>query len=129
MMSNGRRPYLSDSGPRSICPIAKPVIDAVSDELTAAYLALGAKGVISVASNVMPEEVSDLTDAGLDGDFDTALSLQIGLRPLNEFLFCEVNPIPVKALLKEMGLDCGSCRLPLTSLSEAHRGEMKSLLQ
>ena len=100
-----------------------------SDELTAAYLALGAKGVISVASNVMPEEVSDLTDAGLDGDFDTALSLQIGLRPLNEFLFCEVNPIPVKALLKEMGLDCGSCRLPLTSLSEAHRGEMKSLLQ
>ena len=100
-----------------------------SDALTAAYLALGAKGVISVASTVMPEEVSDLTDAGLDGDFDTALYLQIGLRPLNEFLFCEVNPIPVKALLKEMGLDCGSCRLPLTSLSEAHRGEMKSLLQ
>lgn len=88
-----------------------------NDDLTVPAMALGAKGVISVASNLVPETMLDLTDAALAGDFDTAADLQEKLLPLMELLFCEVNPIPVKAAMKLLGYDCGSCRLPLTNLS------------
>ena len=89
-----------------------------NDDLAVAAMALGAKGVISVASNVAPDEVKLMTDAALDGDFDTAADLQGKLLPLNDLLFCEVNPIPVKAAMKLIGYDCGGCRLPLTELKK-----------
>ncbi len=98
-----------------------------SDELSTAYLAMGAKGCISVLSNIAPEDTADLINAGLDGDFDTAFSLQCSLAPLIDYLFCEVNPIPVKALLQEIGLDCGKCRLPLCDLTPAGREKMQKL--
>ena len=78
---------------------------------------MGAKGVISVASNVVPAQMRDMADAALDGDFDTASDLQCRISPLLELLFCEVNPIPVKAAMARIGLDCGNCRLPLTELT------------
>ncbi|MBE6976047.1 MAG: 4-hydroxy-tetrahydrodipicolinate synthase [Ruminococcaceae bacterium] len=97
-----------------------------NDDMTAAAMALGAKGVISVAGNVCPEEMRDLTAAALAGDFDTAADLQCRLLPLTQLLFSEVNPIPVKAALKCIGFDCGGCRLPLT---EAKNSTYNALVQ
>lgn len=99
------------------------------DELTVPAMALGAAGVISVASNIRPEEVAAMADAVLDGDLDTAAALQAALQPLNELLFCEVNPIPVKEMLTAMGWDCGGCRLPLCPPTEEHRQQIHAFLK
>lgn len=88
-----------------------------NDDLTVPAIALGAKGVISVASNVIPGQIHDMANAALDGDLDTASDMQCHLSPLLDLLFCEVNPIPVKAAMARIGYDCGPCRLPLTALS------------
>ena len=89
-----------------------------NDEHTVAAMALGAKGVISVASNVCPVEMDAMSNAALAGDFDTAAALQCQLLELTDLLFCEVNPIPVKEAMKRIGYDCGECRLPLCKLSK-----------
>ena len=91
-------------------------------------MSLGGLGVISVLSNVFPAELSAMTEAALDGDFDTASALQVELDPLNEALFSEVNPIPVKAAMKLLGYDCGNCRLPLTELSPSNHQKLKNIL-
>ena len=96
-----------------------------NDDLITPVMALGAKGVISVLSNVLPVETQAMAKAALDGDFDTAASLQISLQPLVELLFCEVNPIPVKDAMSILGYDCGGCRLPLTSLSPENRKKLE----
>lgn len=96
-----------------------------NDDLTTAVMALGGAGVISVLSNLFPVETQAMTQAALDGDFDTAADLQIKLLPLIELLFCEVNPIPVKAAMKLIGYDCGECRLPLTKLSQENLDKLK----
>ena len=95
-----------------------------NDDLITPVMALGGKGVISVLSNVLPIQTQAMAKAALDGDFDTASSLQMELQPLIELLFCEVNPIPVKAAMKLLGYDCGGCRLPLTNLSEENRRKL-----
>lgn len=100
-----------------------------NDDMITPVMSLGGKGVISVLSNVLPMETQALAKAALDGDFDTAASLQLRLQPLIEMLFCEVNPIPVKEAMKLIGYDCGGCRLPLTSLSEDHRETLRQMLQ
>ena len=99
-----------------------------NDELITPVMAMGGKGVISVLSNVLPIQTQAMAKAALDGDFDTASALQIELQPLTELLFCEVNPIPVKAAMKLLGYDCGSCRLPLTNLSEENRKRLAAEL-
>ena len=99
-----------------------------NDDLTAPILALGGQGVISVLSNVLPERMQALTRAALDGDFDTAADLQLRLLPLTEALFREVNPIPVKAAMKLVGYDCGTCRLPLTPASPETIARLKEIL-
>ena len=91
-------------------------------------MALGGKGVISVLSNVKPEETIQMCEAALDGDFETAAELQCNLLPLIDFLFCEVNPIPVKAAMKQIGYDCGVCRLPLCGLSSEKFEKLASVL-
>ena len=83
-------------------------------------MSLGGAGVISVLSNVEPVKTQAMAKAALDGDFDTAAALQIELLPLIELLFCEVNPIPVKAAMKLIGYDCGDCRLPLTRMTDGN---------
>lgn len=100
-----------------------------SDDLTAPVIALGGKGVISVTANVCPTEVNDLANAALDGDFDTAADLQTRLQPLNELMFSQVNPIPVKAAMAIAGFDCGPCRLPLTALAPEYRKQLEALLK
>ena len=99
-----------------------------NDELATAAIALGAKGLISVVSNVAPEETLAMTHAALDGDFDTAAALQGRLLPLIDLLFSEVNPIPVKAAMKLIGYDCGGCRLPLCDMGEENYKKLADFL-
>lgn len=99
-----------------------------NDDMIVPMTALGAKGVISVLSNVAPLETQAMVKAALSGDFSTAADLQIRLQPLIELLFCEVNPIPVKAAMKIIGFDCGDCRMPLSRLSEDKRRKLEKFL-
>ena len=113
---------------REACPPDFTVWSGNDDQI-AAVMALGGQGVVSVLSNVAPLETQALVEAALNGDFDTAADLQIRLLPLIEALFCEVNPIPVKAAMKLIGYDCGGCRLPLTPMSRENFEKLRILLQ
>lgn len=108
---------------RSQCPDSFTIWSG-NDDMTVPILSLGGKGVISVLSNVLPKETVAMTNAALAGDFVTAAALQIHLLPVTDLLFCEVNPIPVKAAMKKIGYDCGECRLPLCKLSKANQVKM-----
>jgi len=99
-----------------------------NDDQIVPVMSLGGAGVISVLSNVAPEKTIAMADAALDGDFDTAAALQIELLPLIQALFSQVNPIPVKAAMKELGFDCGACRLPLTPMSPEKLEQLKAVL-
>lgn len=112
---------------RAQCP-ADFAVWSGNDDLITPILSLGGQGVISVASNLIPGELQTLVQAALDGDFDTAAAIQLRLHPLLEALFCEVNPIPVKAAMKLLGFDCGGCRLPLTALADSKLAMLKNLL-
>ena len=92
-------------------------------------MALGGQGVISVLSNVAPIETQAMVNAALDGDFDTASDLQIRLLPLIQALFCEVNPIPVKAAMNMMGLKAGPMRLPLCEMSAEHQAALRKTME
>ena len=100
-----------------------------NDDMTVPMISLGAKGVISVLSNVVPLQTQAMTQAALAGDFYTASAIQIELQPLIELLFCEVNPIPVKAAMSIIGYDCGQCRLPLSNLREDNYRKLESVLK
>ena len=99
-----------------------------NDDQIVPIMSLGGCGVISVLSNVAPVKAKAMADAALDGDFDTASALQLQLLPLIRALFSEVNPIPVKAAMAEIGFDCGPCRMPLTSISPGNLERLRSLL-
>ncbi len=101
---------------------------AGNDSLAVPVISLGGAGVISVAANLIPGQMGAMVGAALDGDFDTAADLQCRLLSLTDALFCEVNPIPVKAGMKLIGFDCGECRLPLTPLSAPHLEKLASIL-
>ena len=89
-----------------------------NDDQVIPVMSLGGQGVISVVSNICPEETVAMVSAALAGDYKLAAALQCGLYPLIELLFCEVNPVPVKEAMKMIGFDCGDCRLPLGNLSK-----------
>ena len=112
---------------RALCPIDFTVWSG-NDDMTVPILSLGGRGVISVTSNVLPIQVHAMTQAALAGDFDSAAALQLELLPLIAMLFCEVNPIPVKAAMEILGYDCGACRMPLTALHPEHKKKLKELL-
>lgn len=91
-------------------------------------MALGGLGVISVLSNLYPETVVRLTGLCLAGRYREAANLQAALMPIIDALFCEVNPIPVKAALRLAGLDVGHCRLPLTDPTPEHLELLRRLV-
>lgn len=97
-----------------------------NDDQAVPVMSVGGQGVISVLSNVMPVETQAMAMAALDGDFDTAVALHLRMLPLMELLFCEVNPIPVKAAMKCIGLDCGGCRLPLTEITTENKKRLEA---
>lgn len=100
-----------------------------NDDQIVPCTALGGKGVISVLSNVLPEETVKMTNCALRGDYETASKMQCRLSPLVKALFSEVNPIPVKAAMEILGYDCGSCRLPLCDISRENRERLEILLK
>lgn len=99
------------------------------DMLTLPMMAVGAKGVISVAANIVPREVSRLVHAALDGKWEEARDLHFQLYSLFQTMFIETNPIPVKTSLAMMGKVREEFRLPLCGLSPGHRVELEELLQ
>jgi 4-hydroxy-tetrahydrodipicolinate synthase len=94
------------------------------DSLTFSLMALGGKGVISTVANIAPKEMSELTNACLDGKWGRGRDLQLKLVPLIRSVFIETNPIPIKTALALMGKCSGELRLPLTPMSE---GNLKTL--
>lgn len=92
-----------------------------NDDQIVPMMSLGAKGVISVLSNIAPQETHDMTAAALAGDFKTAAALQLKYLKLIHALFCETNPIPVKEAVNQMGFAAGACRLPLYDMADSNK--------
>ena len=100
-----------------------------NDDQIVPTLSMGGKGVISVLSNIMPKETVAMCDAFFAGDVATAAKMQCKYLPLIQALFCEFNPIPVKAALATMGRMEGVIRLPLTEMEEDHQEKMVSIMR
>lgn len=92
-----------------------------NDDQTVPIMSLGGKGCISVLSNLLPHNTAQMCKKMLAGDTKGALDLQLKYLPLIKALFCEVNPIPVKAAMAAMGYRENYLRLPLTPMEEAHK--------
>ena len=89
-----------------------------NDDQITAILSLGGKGVISVLSNILPQETHDIAASYLAGDVEKSRELQFRYFALAKALFYEVNPIPVKKAMNLMGMEVGGLRLPLTEMEE-----------
>lgn len=100
-----------------------------NDDQTVPMMALGAKGVISVWSNVAPTAVHDMCRAFFDGDTDRAMKMQIEAIPLLNALFCETNPIPVKTAMNLMGKNVGPFRRPLVEMEPENLERLKKAMQ
>ena len=114
-----------------LAALAGDKIDIYSgnDDQIVPVLSLGGIGVISVLSNLMPRETSDICKKYLAGDTAGALKLQLDLLPLVNNLFSEVNPIPVKAAMAAMGYGENSLRLPLTPMDEAKEAVLLGIMK
>ena len=100
-----------------------------NDDQIVPVMSLGGKGVISVLSNLMPAETSKICHDYLEGNTSAATQKQLELLPLVDALFCEVNPIPVKAAMAKMGYGENYLRLPLTPMEEAHAENLYALMR
>ena len=99
-----------------------------NDDQIVPLMSLGAKGVISVLSNVMPKETHQMAQYCLDNDFHSASKMQLELLDLINHLFIDVNPIPVKQAMNLMGLNVGECRMPLYKMSDNDIQTLKNSL-
>ena len=110
--------------------LADGCIDLYSgnDDQIVPILSLGGLGVISVLSNVAPKETHDIVASYLDGNVKESLALQMKALPLIDQLFCEVNPIPVKAAMNLQGWEVGPLRMPLTEIEPAHKENLKKAM-
>ena len=112
----------------NLCPLGFTVWSG-NDGSTAAIMALGGKGVISVVANVLPAEMHRLTELCLRNDFAAAGKLQLELKDFCDAMFCDVNPIPVKTALNLLGWDVGPLRLPLCDPTEAGLEKIRAALE
>ncbi len=108
-----------------------PDLDIYSgnDDQIVPVMSLGGKGVISVLSNVAPQQAHDICQLYLDGDVKASLELQLKLSELNKALFCEVNPIPVKEALNLMGFNVGPTRMPLCKMDPKNVARLTAALK
>ena len=97
-----------------------------NDDQIVPMMSLGAKGVISVLSNVLPQETHDMCAVALAGDFKTAAAMQLKYLKLIHALFIETNPIPVKEAVNRMGFAAGECRMPLYRMSESNAAVLEA---
>ena len=100
-----------------------------NDELTVPFLSIGAKGVISVAANIVPKEMQELCSLYFEGKYIEAAKKQIGLIPLIDALFSDINPIPIKEAFNMLGKNFGPCRLPLSEMETNKKEELKAVLK
>lgn len=100
-----------------------------NDDQIVPLMSLGGIGVISVLSNVLPKETVELCNRFFKGDVKGAAEMQFKLHNLINGLFCEVNPIPVKAAMQAMGYCNGELRLPLTAMEEPNRAKLLKLMR
>ena len=100
-----------------------------NDDQIVPILSLGGKGVISVLANVLPEETCEICNSFFEGRVADSAHLQLKLLPLVNALFCEVNPIPVKAACAAMGYGANKLRLPLTCMEKDHEEKLLSLMR
>ncbi len=100
-----------------------------NDDQIVPVLSLGGKGVISVLSNVLPKETKEICTRFFQGDVKGSCALQLKLLPLINTLFCEVNPIPVKAAVSAMGFGENYLRLPLTPMEANNEEKLLSLMR
>lgn len=100
-----------------------------NDSLTLPMIAQGAKGVISVAANVMPNEMSQMVNAALAGDFEKSRELSDYLFDLMDVLFIEASPAPTKRALKLMGMDVGGLRMPINPISQENDVILQEVLK
>ncbi len=100
-----------------------------NDDQIVPILSMGGMGVISVLSNIMPRKTVEICDRWFAGDIAGARALQCQLLPLINALFCEVNPIPVKAAMAAMGWCDGTIRLPLTPMEDVNWQKLRALMQ
>lgn len=100
-----------------------------NDDQVVPMMSLGAKGVISVVCNIMPELMVDMSHACLNGDFDKASKLQIEYMDFIDSLFIEVNPIPIKCAMNLVGMEAGPLRLPLCEMSPKNLEIMRTAMK
>ena len=114
-----------------LCALVGDKLDVYSgnDDQIVPILSLGGKGVISVLSNIMPSETQKMCTDYLSGNVAEARDAQLRLLPLINALFCEVNPIPVKAAVAAMGYCENYLRLPLTTMEPEHEAKLLSLMK
>ncbi len=105
------------------------VVLSGDDNLTLPLMALGGKGVISVASNIVPDRMAEFVGAALKGDWDKARKLHYELLPLFRAIFIETNPIPIKAALAMKGMIKETYRLPMCEMTEEHRNTLRDVLK
>lgn len=113
---------------RHICP-DDFYIWSGNDDQVVPMMSLGAKGVISVVSNIAPELMVKMSHLCLENNFEAASKLQIEYMDLIDALFCEVNPIPVKEALNMMGMEAGPVRLPLCEMAEKNKAVLKAAME
>lgn len=111
----------------ALCGDALDFYSGNDDQITP-FLALGAKGVISVLSNVCPGVAHEIYATAFKGDFAASAKLQLEYLDLINNLFIDVNPIPVKAALNLMGRNVGPCRMPLAEMDDASLEKLKASL-
>lgn len=105
------------------------VVYSGNDDQIVPILSLGGQGVISVLSNVAPQETHDICQAYFDGDTEKAMKLQIQYTDLIDALFCEVNPIPVKVAMRKIGYAAGPLRMPLCEMEPEHEQQLEKALR
>jgi len=100
-----------------------------NDDQVVPIMSLGGKGVISVTSHIIPEQMHDMVYAYLEGDTKKATELQLKYIPLCKACFCEVNPIPVKKALNLMGFEVGGYRAPLCEMEPENAAKVEAELK
>ena len=100
-----------------------------NDDQIVPLLSLGGKGVISVLSNVAPQQTHDICEKYFNGDVEGSRKMQLEALDLISALFCEVNPIPVKKALNFMGMNAGTLRRPLTEMEEQNAKVLENAMK
>jgi 4-hydroxy-tetrahydrodipicolinate synthase len=112
----------------NILSISDITVLSGDDFLTLPILSVGGQGVVSVTSNIMPQEVSNMVNSYLQGNIEKARNLHFKMYPVFKGMFIETNPICVKTAMKMMNMLNGQLRMPLSSMEKENEEELKKIL-